>query len=547
MDCSVAFQPELAPRRPPVADSVTDGRSKTKLVRVTTALLHHLCASVHDDAEALAALLMGDGELAGGARPPRKQMARQPWVLAVAKAVRLSIARGAPPGEVAQVASLLTTEFTLDEVKALVKLPLSPRQWRYARWHAAAWGVGCSAPVEKSRRLRFDAAKLRAVVKFLQSPANLHKLAHGERVVAVDGEEITLPAGLRDQCREQLWRDWRDEHSDARGCYNGGIGRSAFLELSAKIAKGDLKSLAALDPVSVVHGSEAVKALCDYIDELGLAPANAEVAKGAALAIKAHITNLQAHLGDEPTSHIDSHCIACAVADPLSKDPTRPRPCGREHTHRCADCDKLFVLEQALLDVVATKKTAALTPFAAAVADAAAAATTTPNLATAASPAVAAAKEWVAWAEAAKESKPPPSRSQAPAEVALRNAVELEVLLFGAHGCFASLKHWYAHELRAAHEAKVSERILEKLGQSGVMITLDWKMKFLPFFFREAQSDFFGKAGIPWQGVMLVFSADGVADAGALVEGEFLCEFVDQVMTGRKEDGAASFQGLQVS
>ena len=40
--------------------------------------------------------------------------------------------------------------------------------------------------------------------------------------------------------------------------------------------------------------------------------------------------------------------------------------------------------------------------------------------------------------------------------------------------------------------------ILESLDAQALLVAMDWAMKFLPRKFRESQSDWFGKRGIPW-------------------------------------------------
>ena len=69
---------------------------------------------------------------------------------------------------------------------------------------------------------------------------------------------------------------------------------------------------------------------------------------------------------------------------------------------------------------------------------------------------------------------------------------------------FVSLNHYFAHEFRAAHESTNTARLLKLLDEEegGIFVTMDWKMKFLSYVYRESQSDFFGKRGYPWHGVM---------------------------------------------
>jgi hypothetical protein len=95
------------------------------------------------------------------------------------------------------------------------------------------------------------------------------------------------------------------------------------------------------------------------------------------------------------------------------------------------------------------------------------------------------------------------------------------------------LNHYYAHEYRAAHESSIAERSLEMLDEHGILVTMDWKMKFLAYLYRESQSSFFGKAGIAWHGVMVIRK-----DA----DGDFTVSYYDQVLSEGKEDCVASLQ-----
>ena len=63
-----------------------------------------------------------------------------------------------------------------------------------------------------------------------------------------------------------------------------------------------------------------------------------------------------------------------------------------------------------------------------------------------------------------------------------------------------SIQAWKAHLLRAINQdaARKSWKSLENLDAQSVFIVMDWAIKFLPRKFRESQSDWFGKRGIPW-------------------------------------------------
>ena len=61
-----------------------------------------------------------------------------------------------------------------------------------------------------------------------------------------------------------------------------------------------------------------------------------------------------------------------------------------------------------------------------------------------------------------------------------------------------SIEAWKAHLLRAINQDAARHEILENLDAQAVLVVMDWAMKFLPRKFREGQSDWYGKRGIPW-------------------------------------------------
>jgi hypothetical protein len=91
-------------------------------------------------------------------------------------------------------------------------------------------------------------------------------------------------------------------------------------------------------------------------------------------------------------------------------------------------------------------------------------------------------------------------------------------------------------QVRAAHERFVPSKLLEELEEGMSLTTNDWKMKFTAFQYRESQPDFFGKTGIPWNGMMIAYKEGG----------EIRVEFVDIIVHDSKEDAVSSFQQLVV-
>ena len=57
---------------------------------------------------------------------------------------------------------------------------------------------------------------------------------------------------------------------------------------------------------------------------------------------------------------------------------------------------------------------------------------------------------------------------------------------------------WKSHLLRAVNQDKARLDILQNLDNASVLLIQDWAMKFIPRKYRESQTDWFGKRGIPW-------------------------------------------------
>ena len=61
-----------------------------------------------------------------------------------------------------------------------------------------------------------------------------------------------------------------------------------------------------------------------------------------------------------------------------------------------------------------------------------------------------------------------------------------------------SIYAWKRHLLRAVHQERARQEVLDKVDSSKIFITQDFAMKFLPRRFKETQMEWFGKRGISW-------------------------------------------------
>ena len=61
-----------------------------------------------------------------------------------------------------------------------------------------------------------------------------------------------------------------------------------------------------------------------------------------------------------------------------------------------------------------------------------------------------------------------------------------------------SIYAWKRHLLRAVHQDRARQEVLDEVDSSKIFITQDFAMKFLPRRFKETQMEWFGKRGISW-------------------------------------------------
>ncbi|VDI36911.1 Hypothetical predicted protein, partial [Mytilus galloprovincialis] len=64
--------------------------------------------------------------------------------------------------------------------------------------------------------------------------------------------------------------------------------------------------------------------------------------------------------------------------------------------------------------------------------------------------------------------------------------------------CKEKVFQWKQHVLRTVSQEQAKHLVLENLLPNEIFIVMDWAMKFLPWFDREKQTDFYGKKGINW-------------------------------------------------
>ena len=136
------------------------------------------------------------------------------------------------------------------------------------------------------------------------------------------------------------------------------------------------------------------------------------------------------------TSKVADHCRKYALSDP--KEPAFQSPCDHEHTEVCDRCELLKTSIQAI-EAGLVAQNDHLTP-----------------------------------------------------EVK-------EELSFIVKQAKSAILAWKSHLLRSVNQDAARLEVLDSLDESSVLLVQDWAMKYLPRKYRESQSDWYGKRGIPWR------------------------------------------------
>ena len=83
-------------------------------------------------------------------------------------------------------------------------------------------------------------------------------------------------------------------------------------------------------------------------------------------------------------------------------------------------------------------------------------------------------------------------------EVVFYSNDEKEDKLHDVQVSLESIYAWKRHLLRAVHQDRARQEVLDEVDSSKIFITQDFAMKFSPRRFKETQMEWFGKRGISW-------------------------------------------------
>ena len=151
------------------------------------------------------------------------------------------------------------------------------------------------------------------------------------------------------------------------------------------------------------------------------------------------------------SSNVQDHCRVFALSDP--KDTDYQVHCSHDHDARCDQCDLLVTVIKEIEDVAQ-------------------------NL-----------DDEVSVTEGILELR--------------------EELLFVIKKAKDDIMAWKSHLLRSINQDEARLDIIDSLDNTSVLLVQDWAMKFLPRKYRESQSDWFGKRGIPWHVTVAIRKENG--------------------------------------
>ena len=90
-----------------------------------------------------------------------------------------------------------------------------------------------------------------------------------------------------------------------------------------------------------------------------------------------------------------------------------------------------------------------------------------------------------------------------------------EEILYSLDHAAHNIHLWKAHQLRSVNQDSCKQDILSLMDEGAVMITLDWAMKYLPRKYRESQTEWYAKRGLPWHiSVVTRKSGNGLSHFG---------------------------------
>ena len=406
--------------------------------------------------------------------------------------------------EKTRILSFLSQQFQEKELNALdFDEPITRYKHNKARSHAKAFSAG--GKNFTSRAIHRDRINIKAyedALAFITNEENIQRVAFGTKdVLLSDGTKISVPNALRIELRNRMFKNYKKLHMDPEGSYCG-ISESKFYELSTIATPGgQQKTMAGLDNISQRYGNENFDLVRELIQNL--LNINNEIAYIYQNLLN-QINQLQDYLKYSFKKHLlkyspvgwhcigraiggvecDSICLECSKISIDADEATTcqfchenslwsndcPASCGN-HSAFCPECnliDLVFLEIDGILDL---------------------------------------SKKYL-------------------------SATQFEDKNYLAKLYKKSVMKYIGHLVRSHIEEQNKIDRRENLTLDSVEITADFKMKWTMLLLKETQQEWFGKAGVTWHGMMVIYryAADSLND-------EYTVDYYHTLSDDKKEDG----------
>ena len=309
-------------------------------------------------------------------------------------------------------------------------------KWRIdqARSHAESVGAGQQVDPKPIYRARLDAVQTDHFLDFISQPAYLQDVAFGTKKLKLDSGEEII---IPAAVRTVI--PSRIIHQYRKCCETSGFkpaSERTLFRILEVCAASQQKSLQGLDYITT-EGSQAHDSLIEIIYTLAEAGASSEWEKEARDLIAAS----KRYLKSDYKAHLAmsdrcaDHCVTHALSD--NRNAEYCQKCHHEHDLRCERCQDIRTMLERIESKIMSTDTSLTDDQR--------------------------AQQRFKWRIAA-------------------DAVML----------------WKAHIVRTFNQERAMQTTLASLDSSCVLIVIDWAMKLLPMYYREAMTDFFGKRGRSW-------------------------------------------------
>ncbi|KAK3712196.1 hypothetical protein QZH41_018426 [Actinostola sp. cb2023] len=305
-----------------------------------------------------------------------------------------------------------------------------------ARKHVLIHGRGVPPPQTSRTRMAVSKTQLDHFLDFICSPHLNQDLPFGESgsVKLSTKEVITVPNVIRMMIPESIVKQYVAYSEE---CGFTPLSRRTLLRILSNCPASTQKSLQGLDYISA-EGSQAFDELCHVVERLGdcfKGMTWTKEQKSELKSAKRYLkSDFKVHVSKQST--VPDHCPAYALSDPKDKD--FQSVCAHNHLDTCDRCASLT----SVLDEIGS------------------------------------ALQEMSNNNVATDIK--------------------EELTFLSAQAKKNIIAWKAHLLRCINQDDARLDVLDTLDENSVYLVQDWAMKFLPRKYRESQSDWFAKRGIPW-------------------------------------------------